>query len=66
MLGPFWVAGALALLAVLVRDATRRAGAAGQPTSIKEVALAVLVTVAAAYLAFVVMVNVGERLGIPH
>jgi len=64
--GPFWVAGALALLIVLVRGGNRRARDAGQPMSIVEIAIAVLVSVAAAYLALVVMVNIWQRLGIPH
>jgi hypothetical protein len=57
-----WIGGAVVLMALLVR----RAFAAGQPHPIGGISVAVLVGVIAAFFAFVVMVNIWERIGIAH
>jgi hypothetical protein len=61
-----WGGGALVLVFVLVRNVRRRAAVANQSPSTAAVALALLLKVAAVYVAFVVMVNIWERLGLPH
>jgi hypothetical protein len=59
-----WVAGALVLIAVLVR--TARGGRLSPDRQLRWVFIAVLVGASGAFAAFVVMVNVLERLGIAH
>jgi hypothetical protein len=62
-----WSAGAFVLGVVLVRttnNGVERAPDGSLPTG--RVLIAVVVGVIAACLAFVVMVNIWERLGVPH
>lgn len=61
-----WGAGALVLIAVLVRTPNGTTLAPDRPQPIGRVLMVVLVGVIAAFFAFVVMVNIWERLGIPH
>ena len=61
-----WLAGAVVLMGVLVRHADGGALAAGQPRPIGGIAIALLIGLIAAFFAFVVMVNIWERVGIQH
>jgi hypothetical protein len=61
-----WGLATLGLIAILVRSARRKALSSDRPESIEGAVFAVLVGLVAAYVAFVVMVNIWERLGIPH
>jgi len=61
-----WGLATLGLVAILVRSARRKALSSDRPESIGSAMFAVLVGLVAAYVAFVVMVNIWERLGIPH
>lgn len=62
----FWGIATIGLMAILVRSAKRKALSSGRRQSMGTVPVAVLFALVAACLAFVVMVNIWERLGIPH
>ncbi len=53
-------------MGVLVRHGDGMALAAGQPKTIGSIPIALLIGLIAAFFAFVVMVNIWERVGIQH
>jgi hypothetical protein len=61
-----WLGGALVLAGVLVRNATRRTIDPETSSLTLRLSLAILVAVSAAFFAFVLIVNVLERLGYAH
>ena len=58
-----WLCGAVVLIVVLLR---RRKNRVSDPESGWPVLRGALVILVAAFLAFIAMVNIWERLGIPH
>ena len=61
-----WLAGAVVLMGVLVRHADGGALAAGGSKPIGSIPIALLIGLIAAFFAFVLMVNIWERVGIQH
>ena len=61
-----WIAGAVVLMGVLVRHGDGVALAAGRPKPIGSIPVALLIGLIAAFFAFVLMVNIWERVGIRH